>query len=207
MSDSIIYLSKNETLRTIVTRRSIRQFGTQEVSDEAILTVLHAANHAPSAHNQQSWHFSVLKGQKKNELVNLVTQHAQQFPKPTSAILRMAARSIASAPVVITVMNTSELIKRGPELFLVQKENISDFCRIMEIQSSAAAVQNMLLAATSLGLATVWLGILIMIQRQVLEFLGNPEGEFMAVVPMGYALKTTAGPKKRPLDIVISNPT
>ena len=76
----------------------------------------------------------------------------------------MSSRSISSAPVVIAIANTGDLIKHGAQLFKVEKEMALDFFRIMEIQSSAAAVQNLLLAATSLGLATVWLGILYLIK-------------------------------------------
>ena len=72
----------------------------------------------------------------------------------------------------------------------------------MEIQSSAAAVENLLVAATSLGLATVWLGILFLMKDDVLSFLGEPAGEFMAVVPVGYAARSTEGPKKRPLSAI-----
>ena len=74
---------------------------------------------------------------------------------------------------------------------------------MMEIQSSAAAVENLLIAATSLGLGSVWLGILFLIKDEVLRFLGEPQGEFMAVIPVGYAAKTTEGPKKRPLEWIV----
>ena len=114
----------------------------------------------------------------------------------------MAARSVVSAPVVVAVANTGELIRHGGELFHVDKDAACDFFRTMEIQSSAAAVENLLLAATSLGLASVWLGILYLIKGEVLEFLGEPQGEFMAVVPIGYPAKATEGPKKRPLDMI-----
>ena len=70
---------------------------------------------------------------------------------------------------------------------------------------SAAAVENLLLAATSLGLGSVWLGILFLIKHEVLAFLGEPDGEFMAVIPVGYAAKTTEGPKKRPLENIVRN--
>ena len=73
----------------------------------------------------------------------------------------------------------------------------------MEIQSSAAAVQNLLLAATSVGMGTVWLGILYLIKHEVLTFLAEPEGEFMAVIPVGYPARISAGPKKRPLAMSI----
>jgi nitroreductase len=197
------HLIKNETLRSIKNRRSMRMFTDKPVSDDDLKTILHAANQAPSAHNQQSWRFVVLRQAKKDELANLVNIKAADFPRPSTALLRMASRSIASAPVVIAVANTGELISRGTELFKVDKNIANDFFRIMEIQSSAAAVQNLLIAATSIGLATVWLGVLVLIKKDVLRFIGEPEGEFMAVIPVGYAAKTSSGPEKQPLDMVV----
>ncbi|HYH04900.1 MAG TPA: nitroreductase family protein, partial [Bacillota bacterium] len=66
-----------------------------------------------------------------------------------------------------------------------------------------AAVQNLLLAATSLGLATVWLGILYLIKDDVLNLLEEPKGEFMAVIPIGYPARLSKGPEKRSLDTLI----
>jgi nitroreductase len=58
--------AKNETLQTIQRRRSIRLFMKEEVSDDDIHILLRAANEAPSAHNQQSWKFMVLKERKRD---------------------------------------------------------------------------------------------------------------------------------------------
>jgi len=193
----------NETLQTIKNRHSVRTFTDREVSDEQITVLLQSANEAPSAHNQQSWKFIVIRNQKKNELANLVTSKSALFEKPASALLRMAARSILSAPVVIAVANTGDLIEHGTDLFKIEKDMARDFFRTMEIQSSAAAVENLLLAATSLGLSTVWLGILFLIKDDVLQFLGEPKGEFMAVVPVGYAGKVSTGPQKQSFDMKI----
>lgn len=198
-------LTINETLKTIKARRSIRTFTKDEISDEQIRILLQAANEAPSAHNQQSWRFIVLKGQKKQGLAELVSEAAPRFSKPAQALLRMSARSIASAPVVIAVANSGDLIDHGTDLFTAEKDLAGDFFRTMEIQSSAAAVQNLLLAATSLGLATVWLGIMFLIKDEVLRFLEEPTGEFMAVVPVGYAsgLSSTA-PKKQSFEMKVT---
>ena len=193
----------NETLQTIKNRHSIRTFTDKEVSGEQITVLLQAANEAPSAHNQQSWRFIVVRDQKKHELANLVTSKSAAFEKPASALLRMAARSIMSAPVVIAVANTGDLIEHGTDLFKIEKEMARDFFRTMEIQSSAAAVENLLLAATSLGLSTVWLGILFLIKDDVLQFLGEPRGEFMAVVPVGYPAKSGTGPQKQPFEVKV----
>jgi nitroreductase len=195
-----IEMSINETLQSIKRRHSVRSFADREVSDDLINFLLQAANTAPSAHNQQPWRFIVLRHKKKQELAHLVTSNAANFPKPASTLLRMAARSIISAPVVIAVANTGELIDHGTQLFKIEKEMAKDFFRTMEIQSSAAAVENLLLAATSLGLATVWLGILFLMKDDVLQFLGEPKGEFMAVVPVGYAVRPSTGPQKKPLE-------
>ncbi len=193
----------NETLKTIKNRHSVRSFTHQDVSDDQIRILLESANEAPSAHNQQSWRFIVVRDGKKRGLAHLVTSKSNEFPKPASVLLRMAARSILGAPVVIAVANTGELIEHGTRLFKIEKEMARDFFRTMEIQSSAAAVENLLLAATSLGLATVWLGILYLIKDDVLQFLGEPSGEFMAVVPVGYASKESPGPRKEPFEMKI----
>jgi len=193
----------NETLQSIHARHSVRHFTDQEVTDADLNAILDAANRAPSAHNQQSWRFIVLHGEKKHELAELVSGRAGDFPRPSSILLRMAARSIISAPVVVAVANTGELIRHGSELFQVDQQAARDFFRTMEIQSSAAAVENLLLAATSLGIGSVWLGILFLIKQEVLAFLGQPEGEFMAVVPLGYPAKAAQSPRKRPLDAIV----
>lgn len=196
-------LPQNETLICIDRRHSARTFLDQPVPEQDIKAILCSANNAPSAHNQQSWRFVVMTGDKKNDLAHLVTSHAARFPRPACALLRMAARSIVSAPVVIAIVNTGELIEHGTELFKVEKETALEFFRTMEIQSSAAAVENLLIAATSLGLSTVWLGILFLIKDDVRDFLGEAKGEFMAVIPVGYAAKPTSSPKKVPIEQVV----
>lgn len=204
MSNSEIRVLRNDTLQSIKNRRSVRMFMDKMVSDDDLQAILHAANQAPSAHNQQSWRFVVLRGKMKNDLANLINAKADAFPKPSCVLLRLASRSIVSAPVVIAVANSGELITRGTELFKVDRDTAHDFFRIMEIQSSAAAVENLLIAAASLGLATVWLGVLVLIKNDILKFIGEPpEGEFMAVIPVGYGAKTNEGPKKQPLEMVV----
>jgi len=202
-SDDSIF-SLNETLGVIRERRSIRSFTKDDISDEQIRILLQAGNEAPSAHNQQSWRFIVIRGDKKQQLAEMIVEGSGKFSKPSQALLRMSARSIASAPVVIAVANSGDLISHGTELFKVEKDLSYDFFRTMEIQSSAAAVQNLLLAATSLGLATVWLGIMFLMKDEVLAFLGEPGGEFMAIVPVGYAARTASnGPSKLPLEMKV----
>jgi nitroreductase len=195
----------NETLKTINERHSIRTFLREDVTEGEINALLHAANAAPSAHNQQAWRFVILRGEKRQGLAQLVTEKSASFPRPAAALLRMGAKSIISAPVVIAIVNTGDLIRHGTELFKVEKDTAYDFFRTMEIQSSAAAVENILLAATSIGLGTVWLGVLYLIKDEVLRYLGEPEGEFMAVVPVGRPAKIGSGPKKQPVEMKVKS--
>lgn len=203
MQSQDFFLTRNDTLKTIKERHSVRTFTADDVSDDEINVLLHAANAAPSAHNQQSWRFTILRGDRKQELAQLVTHQSARFPKPAAALLRMGAKSILSAPIVIAVANTGDLIRHGTDLFKVEKETAHDFFRTMEIQSSAAAVENILIAATSLGLGTVWLGVLYLIKEEVLRFLGEPQGEFMAVVPVGRPARTSSGPQKQPVEMKV----
>src|SRR5512135_1393934 len=125
-------LTRNETLKTIRDRHSVRTFLKDDVTDGEIATLLNAANAAPSAHNQQAWRFIILRGEKKQELAQLVTTRATAFPKPAQALLRMGAKSIVSAPVVIAVANTGDLIRHGTELFKVEKDMAYEFFRTIE---------------------------------------------------------------------------
>ncbi len=193
----------NNTLKTIRHRHSVRQFRDDPVDEDTLYTVLDAANRAPSAHNQQSWRFIIIRGEKKSELTSLVSRRSSDFHKPVSTILRMASRTMASAPVVVAVMSTGQIIENGDQLFRVDKSEALDFFRTLEIQSSSAAVENLLLAATSLGLGSVWLGILLVLKEEILDFLQESHGEFMAVVPLGYPRKPMEGPRKKSLDNVV----
>lgn len=196
-------MNTNETRQTIEKRRSTRNFSPREIQENDLMKILESANQAPSAHNKQSWRFIVIRGARKQALAGLVNERAGQFHKPSSTLLRMASRSISSAPVVIAVVNTGELINHGTKAF-EGVANLAELFRTMEIQSSAAAVQNMLLAATSLGLGSVWLGILCLIREEVLKILELEEGEFMAVVPIGYPQGKSTAPRKKSLQSIVS---
>lgn len=193
----------NETVETIAKRHSTRQFSDKRVEETDIRAMLNAANQAPSAHNQQSWRFVVVKGEKKKGLAALISGKAADYPKASAALLRMAGRTISSAPVVIAVANTGELIKHGGGLFQIDSRLSDDFFRTMEIQSSSAAVENLLLAAASLGIDTVWLGIMYLMKDEILEYLEEPKGEFMAIIAAGYGGHESHSPKKRSLDMIV----
>ncbi len=85
-----------DAMDAILSRRSIRRYTEQAVSDETIKELLEAAMSAPSAGNEQPWHFVVIKEREiLSEIPNL---------HPHSSMLR-------NAPVAILVCGDEDLQK------------------------------------------------------------------------------------------------
>lgn len=183
-------------------RRSIRVFEDKDVPDEDIKKILEAGNLAPSAHNKQSWKFVVIRGDSKKKLATMINELSELFPKKSRLLLRMASKSINSSPVVIAVLSTGELVEEVADFGEEYKRDIEKFFKEMEVQSASAAVQNMLLQATELGLGSVWLGIVVLVAPQIECFLGI-EGKLLAMIPIGYPSKSYVPPKKKSLTDVV----
>ncbi len=66
-----------EALEAIHTRRSIRRFTGEPVSEETVKTLLAAAMAAPSAGNQQPWHFVVARDPQLRERIPSAHPYAQ----------------------------------------------------------------------------------------------------------------------------------
>jgi nitroreductase len=97
-----------ETLQTIKTRRSIRDYTDLPVSDEAIQTILEAAMQAPSAHNEQPRHFVVIKDK---DLLKHISENHQYTDM------------VAHCPVAILVCATEDLDYRTQDCSIAS-ENI-----------------------------------------------------------------------------------
>jgi nitroreductase len=87
---TIIYykeMSNVDILEAIYTRRSIRRFTGEIISDENIKTVLKAGFCAPSAHNKKPWHFVVLKDAALLESISDFHPYAKMLPKAGCGIV------------------------------------------------------------------------------------------------------------------------
>lgn len=62
-----------DTMDVIINRRSIRKYTNQAVSDDTIAQLIRAGMYAPSAGNQQSWEFMVIKS--KETLLKITEVH------------------------------------------------------------------------------------------------------------------------------------
>lgn len=83
-----------DALTAIFTRRSIRKYTNQPVSDETVKTLLQAAMVAPSARNEQPWEFIVIRDKK---ILDQVTG------------FHPFAKHVAGAPVAIVVAGNTKL--------------------------------------------------------------------------------------------------
>ncbi len=156
-------------------RRSIRRFTDEPVSDEQVTELLDAARWAPSAGNQQPWHFYVVRDESLREQLVEVA-FGQSF--------------LAQAPVVIVVCAEPERSAhryddRGRQLYC--------------LQDTAAAIQNILLVAESRGLSSCWMGAFD--EKQCTQVLSLPEERRpVALLPIGYPDIDPKAPRRRPLE-------
>lgn len=150
-----------DLFEAISKRRSIRQFKPDAaVSDDHVRRILESAVAAPSAGNGQSWHFVVVRDQKIRHRLATEAGH-QHF--------------IEEVPVVIVVCADLERAERG-----YGRRGRDTY----SLQETAAAIENMLLAITSLGFGTCWVGAFN--EEVAAEVLALPKNlRPVAMLPIG----------------------
>jgi len=154
-------------------RYSLRDFDrSRDVAPENVEKILRAAIRAPSAGNMQPWFFMVVREERKKE-----------------ALARAALDQsfIAQAPVVVVVCADPDRSAmryggRGTHLYC--------------LQDTAAATENLLLAAVALGLGGCWVGAFH--EEEAARALDLPSHlRPVAIVPLGYPSRPAAGRTSR----------
>ena len=163
-----------EVLEAIKTRRSIRKYKPIPVDDKTMELVLEAARWAPSWANTQCWRFIVVRdSDERNRLADTVITVSDRPNR--------AADAIRSAPVAIVAcaeLGKSGYYYREPREPATDKGDWYMF-------DVALAMQNLVLAAHSLGLGTVYIGAFD--AKRVASILQVPQGFCMvAMTPLGY---------------------
>ncbi len=152
--------ASDAVLENIHSRKSVRQYTAEPVSQEDIETLLRAAMAAPSAVNFQPWRFVVLN---EREQLDALAEHLP------------FAKMITQAPLAIVVC--------GETLWMGGNENP------FWAQDCSAATQNLLLAAEAIGLGAVWTAAYPDAERckAISEALGLPSTvQPLCVVPVGH---------------------
>lgn len=140
-------------------RRSIRRYADRPVDRGALERALTAATWAPSAHNRQPWRFVVItSAAEKDTLASAMGARLRADRAadgdPADAIEADARRSharITGAPVVVLACMTMSVMDRYADARRAQAEEV------MAVQSTAMALQNLLLAAHAEGLGACWM--------------------------------------------------
>ena len=130
----------NETLVNILGRRSIRKYKEDQISDEELELILEAGKYAPSAMNEQSWHFTVIQNKETFERLKQALKAA--FLKSGERRFESAAKSENFNPFY-----------NAPTLILV----FCDENAVVPQNDGSLALGNMFLAAQSLGVASCWI--------------------------------------------------
>ena len=170
-----------EMFECIEKRRSIRKYSDLAVEWEKVGNILRAGQLAPTSGNVQDVKFVVVTD--KDKRIQLANAALKQH-------------WIAKAPVIIVVYSEPKINQR---FYGLRGE------KLYTIQNSAAAVQNMLLAATDEGLGSCWVGAFD--EAMVNSALGAPDSvRPQTMITIGYTDETPEMPKRhRLVDLVYIN--
>jgi len=169
-----------DLMQAIKERRSVRKFKMDPVSDEQINIILEAGRWAPSWANTQCWRFIVIRDPDIKG--NLAETKGKGNP---------AGDAIKNSPVTIAIC--AELKQSGYYKGEAPTEK-GDWYMF----DTALAAQNMMLAAHSLGLGTVPVGLFD--AQEVNRILGLPENMTIVILlPIGYPDETAKSPGRKEL--------
>jgi nitroreductase len=154
----------SETLKTLLNRRSTRAYKNEQIKNEDLQTILEAGKFAPSAMNQQSWHFTVIQNREVLKKINDVAKAIFQKSGVQSFEQRAKAENFSpfyNAPTYIIVSADEKAI--APQF------------------DSALALGNLLIAAEDLGISSCWIHAVSFMYsteegKNLFKELGVPEG-------------------------------
>ncbi len=159
-------------------RRSIGKTTGERPSRGQIERLLAAATHAPNHHKVQPWKFIVLAGSAREETGALMAASLAGRLEDTSsekaqAMLNKERNKLMRSPVVIVV---AAEIPHQPNVLEIEN-----------IEATAAAVQNMLLAGEEMGLACMWRTGDAAYDARVKQWLGlAPEEHIVSFLYVGF---------------------
>jgi nitroreductase len=174
-----------DALDDIFSRHSISKVRPDPVPREMIEKLLEAAVQAPNHFRIRPWRFIVLSGEARNRLGEVMAQaHKQRHPDATELDLNVERARPLRAPVLIAVG-----VDKPAEPKVIEIENVC---------ATAAAVENLLLAANALGLGAMWRTGPAAREPQIKQFLGlEPDQDLIAFVYVGYP-EPLPEPRERP---------
>jgi F420 biosynthesis protein FbiB-like protein len=190
----------------VMGRRSIRRYRSEPVDATLVERILAQAVWAPSAHNRQPWRFAVVAQTKRRALADAMAARLQRDRMADgddpAIVAADATRSIArltEAPALVLVSLTMAEMDRYPD----QRRAQAEF--LMAVQSTAMAVQNLLLAAQSEGLGSCVLCAPLFCPDTVLEALDLPhDWQPQCLITLGWPANAGKTASRRPLSDMLA---
>ena len=195
-------------LELIKSRRSIRRFTKALVAHEDVLRLMEAARWAPSNHNRQPWRFVVLEnkaqiGALADAVKRALPEKLKSLPPTASAHaaeLVHYATFFAIAPVLIAALHKEPASFSAALLAGTRSPELTSG----EPLSVAMAVQNLLLAAQTLGLGTCALTGPLIVQEVVADALALPPGHHVTcLVAVGYPAESPPPPRRKTVEQIV----
>jgi len=167
-----------ELLTAIKGRRSCRNFSSEQISEETIEKILEAGIWAPSPLNSQPWEFIVITNQGVKEKIFYEAERCRKWALEKSGWKWLGPYQVdflQSAPAIIAVVGDPR--KTGVDMFMEEGG-------VAYQAACAAAIQNMHLAAHSLGLGSLWFTLFD--KRAMREIIGiDPNKTPLALICLG----------------------
>jgi nitroreductase len=179
----------------VFSQRACREYADDPVDDGTVELILRAGTHAPSAENKQPWEFVVVREPDAQRVLHDVAETAwvsagRAFSETriTPELLKEVDYGIAgggyrTAPVLVVVCVDLE---RGLQATVGS--------------SIFTCVQNVLLAATALGLGSALTTIGLGAHDELRALLALPEHVVpQAIIPIGYPARPLGPPRREPV--------
>ena len=172
-------------------QRACRDFAGKDVDDDTLAQILDAATFAPSAENKQPWEFVVVKDEKTRARIAELTRQVWQGGAREYEEKHLDARILADVDKGITGG-----FARAPVVVLVCGNSENAFESTLP-SSVYPATQNLLLAATALGLGSALTTLATAMTQELSEALQLPDNiKPLAVVFLGWPAKKLGPPKR-----------
>jgi nitroreductase len=189
-------MKTDELLHVIQQRHSVRVYKSGKVSDAQLKTILEAARWAPSGANTQPWEFVVTRDRKKMKKVREIYSNEWRQRKREDPVHYKGLKKDYVGDVSVLVLVCGDA--RTKEVYLTTRQPAD---REKLFQASVAnAVQQMMLAAASMNLGTVWVSVREEVEPELRSLFKVPEPlRLLWVVPIGHARSWPKAKPRRPV--------
>ena len=194
-------------LEFIMSRRSVRKYTNEKISHVQIERMIEAACWAPSSHNRQGWKFIVFEDHDQiRELAEKTRQFVKKALARTNRLVASQADELVhysgafdQAPVVVLVMH-----KKSPAMGKSTLSTATSKLVSGEAISAAMACQNLILAASSMGLGTCVMTAPLLAGTVWNSLEDLPVGyELTCLITVGYPSQAPSAPKRKKLKHVM----